>query len=192
MVSWICPECACECAPTDHECPDCTDLVHAGMLALAQTVQTQLGSLPPLPPVQGLVSTRFAHPKAPAPLSLWPIDAEAESAGVLGLFVPCLAASVQLDRLVEPEPVSAEIPPAALAEPVLATEPDVEFEPPPVEIVPEEVALAPTPVETPEEGSPDTMPEEVAAVEPEIADAHTPQEDAGDSHAELNTAEDVI
>src|SRR5258708_10259292 len=140
MVSWICPECACECAPTDHECPDCTDLVHAGMLALAQTVQTQLGSLPPLPPVQGLVSTRFGHPSLPGFLPLWPIDTEAQPAGVVGLFVPCLGVSVQPEPWVEPEPVAAEIPAAVLAEPVLAAAPNVRLAPPPGEAIPEEVA----------------------------------------------------
>ncbi len=47
MLSWICPDCGCDCAPTDHECPDCADLVQAGMLALAKGVQEQLVSLPP-------------------------------------------------------------------------------------------------------------------------------------------------
>src|ERR1039457_4157757 len=94
MVSWICPECACECAPTDHECPDCSDLVQAGMLALAHTVQTQLDSLPPPPPVQDMVP-RFADPKVPDPLAPWPIEAEPEFAPILGLFVPSLVVLVQ-------------------------------------------------------------------------------------------------
>ncbi len=47
MLSWICPDCGCDCAPTDHECPDCADLVQAGMLALAKGVQEQLVNLPP-------------------------------------------------------------------------------------------------------------------------------------------------
>src|SRR5258707_14673894 len=110
MVSWICPECACECAPTDHECPDCTDLVHAGMLALAQTVQTQLGSLPPPPPVQSLVYSRFADPRVPDPLAPWPIETQPELAPVLGLFVPCVGASIQPDVWAEPEPVRHEAP----------------------------------------------------------------------------------
>jgi hypothetical protein len=47
MLSWICPDCGCDCAPAEHECPDCTDLVQAGMLALAEAVQAQLRALPP-------------------------------------------------------------------------------------------------------------------------------------------------
>src|SRR5437773_9699546 len=95
MVSWICPECACECAPTDHECPDCTDLVQAGILALANTVQTQLDVLPPPPGIQSLVSCRFADPKAPDGLVPWPIETQPELGAVLGLFVPCVGESIQ-------------------------------------------------------------------------------------------------
>lgn len=58
MVSWVCPECGCECATSDLECPDCTDLVHAGMLELAEVVR----KLPPLPdlPLQGLRPVLFS------------------------------------------------------------------------------------------------------------------------------------
>jgi hypothetical protein len=57
MLSWICPDCGCDCAPTDQECPDCSDLVQAGMVALARTVQEQRDSFPPPPeiPLQDLV-----------------------------------------------------------------------------------------------------------------------------------------
>lgn len=62
MLSWICPDCGCDCSPTDQECPDCSDLVQAGMLALARAVQEQRDSLPPPPeiPLQDLV-TRPPH-----------------------------------------------------------------------------------------------------------------------------------
>lgn len=57
MLSWICPDCGCDCAPTDQECPDCSDLVQAGMVALARAIQEQRDSFPPPPeiPLQDLV-----------------------------------------------------------------------------------------------------------------------------------------
>jgi hypothetical protein len=177
MVSWICPECACECAPTDHECPDCTDLVHAGMLALAHTVQTQLGSLPPPPPVQSLVFTRFADPKVPYPVTPWPIETEPEIAPVLGLFVPSVAASIQPDVWAEPEPVSQDLPAQPFNE-TPAIEDTIELAPAPIVTAPDyaevhtavpqdliaepEIELAPAQVEETREDM----------VEPEIE--HTP------------------
>jgi hypothetical protein len=68
MLSWICPDCGCDCVPSDHECPDCSDLVRAGMLALAKSVQRHLSALPPpveIPP-QGLLPRVFG-PISPRP-----------------------------------------------------------------------------------------------------------------------------
>jgi|ERR1051326_112718 hypothetical protein len=80
MLSWICPDCGCDCAPTDQECPDCTDLVQAGMVALARTVQEQRESLPPPPeiPLQNLVpgpqhSIEVRPPVAAAPRYVEPL-----------------------------------------------------------------------------------------------------------------------
>lgn len=95
MLSWICPDCGCDCAPTDQECPDCSDLVQAGMVALARAIQEQRESFPQPPeiPLQDL---------APAPRHR--IDAR-----------PPAAAS---PRHVEPqpEPIASPAPilPAAL------------------------------------------------------------------------------
>ena len=70
MLSWICPDCGCNCAPTDQECPDCTDLVQAGMLALAGALKSHLGQLPPPPeiPLQSLAPVPPPHimPRPPA------------------------------------------------------------------------------------------------------------------------------
>lgn len=58
MLSWICPDCGCDCAPSDQECPDCSDLVQAGMVALARAVQEQRDNLPRPPeiPLQDLMT----------------------------------------------------------------------------------------------------------------------------------------
>ena len=58
MLSWICPDCGCDCAPTDQECPDCSDLVQAGMVALARAVEEHRNACPQLPviPIQDRVA----------------------------------------------------------------------------------------------------------------------------------------
>src|SRR5579872_4261338 len=72
MLSWICPDCGCDCAPTDQECPECSDLVQAGMVALARTVQEQRDSFPAPPeiPLQdrvpGVRHSIEARPPVPA------------------------------------------------------------------------------------------------------------------------------
>lgn len=81
MLSWICPDCGCNCAPTDQECPDCTDLVQAGMLALAGALKSHLGQLPPPPeiPLQSLAPVPPPHilPR-PAAAEAPRVDAEPE------------------------------------------------------------------------------------------------------------------
>jgi hypothetical protein len=104
MLSWICPDCGCDCAPAEHECPDCTDLVQAGMLALAEAVQAQLRALPPPVeiPLQDFipVALRVVEPRAPV---------------------------ASAPRLVEPEPQATSVPrplmPIAWVAPPLETSP---------------------------------------------------------------------
>src|SRR5579872_703242 len=125
MVSWICPDCACECAPTDYECPDCADLVHAGLLALANTVQTEHDSLPAPPPVQGLAQPPAVESRPPGPLPVLPVAVEAEPQPIVGVFVPTSRALAEPETWTAhtAEPI-AEAPAIASAEhvPGVATE----------------------------------------------------------------------
>jgi hypothetical protein len=81
MLSWICPDCGCDCAPMEQECPDCSDLVQAGMVALARAIKEQSDSWQPPPeiPLQDRVpgrpysiAARSAPPAAPRSFDLQP------------------------------------------------------------------------------------------------------------------------
>ena len=66
MLSWICPDCGCDCAPTEQECPECADLVQAGMVALARTIEEEHRSVPPDPQIP-MQETLLGPPPSIAP-----------------------------------------------------------------------------------------------------------------------------
>lgn len=131
MLSWICPDCGCDCAPTDNECPDCADLVQAGMLALARAVQSHAITAPPPPeiPLQDPVAIVFAPiaPRPAQPLELRPaqldLQAPAQAAPLIPLSsggmaeAPVAAApipTVQAETAVVPtRAVAKQAPPSA-------------------------------------------------------------------------------
>lgn len=120
MLSWICPDCGCDCAPTDQECPDCSDLVQAGMVALARAVQEQRDSFPPPPeiPLQDRV----------------PVPAPAIEARTVPAEPP---------RTTEPEPAPMSAPAAIL--PMASGPADHQMLPP---VPPPLIAAQPPPVKT--------------------------------------------
>ena len=113
MLSWICPDCGCDCAPTDQECPDCADLVQAGMVALARAVEEHRKSFPREPevPVRDLL---------PMPeLSIVPRSAAPAPPRIVELLPAIEAPSVVL-------PVASEVPdnPVPLFVPLPEAEPE--------------------------------------------------------------------
>lgn len=124
MLSWICPDCGCDCAPSDNECPDCADLVQAGMLALARAVQTHRDTAPPPPEIPmhdrlpgGLQPV--APRQAPQPPPRSP-ELELQSSSRVAPLIPLSSgglAETQIPEPPVPEIRTAELPAVAVPAP---------------------------------------------------------------------------
>ena len=115
MLSWICPDCGCDCAPTDQECPDCSDLVQAGMVALARAVQEQRDSFAPPPeiPLQDRVPVPAPSIEARSIPAEPPRIAEPQPEPMPLPAVMLPMAGTPVDRLIPPPvvAVATQVPP---------------------------------------------------------------------------------
>src|SRR5579884_2112220 len=168
MLTWICPDCNCECAPSDQQCPECSDITQAGVLSLARSMH----QLSPTPgwdglPLQGRIATPRPEirPRRGIAVFLRHTDSDPDFSNVQ-LIAPTMVQIPDLDPmpveftqpLPEPSPEPQQIPHEQIEDELVKTQilpvPQVE---------PNETLLLAA-------ATPDAIPVDPETVVPQIAD----------------------